>query len=68
MQCALLLYRNHWRFVMKAKVSHDFVDTYDSASVMVMKDLQNWGKACFEMTDFGTHAVVSSYTKKRRVG
>lgn len=42
--------------VMKVKVSHDFVDTYDSASVMVMKDLQNWGKACFEMTDIGTHA------------
>lgn len=50
-------------FVMKVKVSHDFIDTYDSASVMVLKDLQNWGKACFELTDFNTHAVVSVVTK-----
>lgn len=26
-------------FVLKVKVSHEFKDTYDSASVMVMKDL-----------------------------
>lgn len=50
-------------FVMKVKVSHDFKDTYDSASVMVMKDMQNWAKACFEKTDFGTHAAVSVVTK-----
>ena len=46
-------------FVMRVKVSHDFKDTYDSASIMVMHDMQNWAKACFEMTDFGTHAAVS---------
>ena len=46
-------------FVMKVKVSHDFKDIYDSASVMVMQDMKNWAKACFEMTDFGTHAAVS---------
>ena len=50
-------------FVIQAKVSHDFRDTYDSASIMVMVDLQNWAKACFEMTDFGTHAAVSVVTK-----
>ena len=50
-------------FVMKVKVSHDFTDTYDSSSIMVMKDLQTWAKACFELTDFGTHAVVSVVTK-----
>lgn len=50
-------------FVMKVKVSHDFKDTYDSSSVMVMKDMQNWAKACFEKTDFGTHAAVSVVTK-----
>ena len=44
---------------MKVKVSHDFKDIYDSASVMVMQDMKNWAKACFEMTDFGTHAAVS---------
>lgn len=46
-------------FVLKVKVSHAFKDTYDSASVMVLKDL----KCCFELTDFGTHAAVSVVTK-----
>lgn len=46
-------------FVMRVKVAHDFKDTYDSASIMVMQDMKNWAKACFEKTDFGTHAAVS---------
>ncbi|AIQ45792.1 hypothetical protein R70723_07785 [Paenibacillus sp. FSL R7-0273] len=49
-------------FVMRVKVSHDFRDVYDSASVMVMKDLGVWAKLCFELTDFDTHAVVSVVT------
>lgn len=49
-------------FVMKVKVSHDFKNIYDSASVMIMKDLECWAKACFEYTDFNTHAVVSVVT------
>ena len=51
-------------FVLRVKVSHGFKDIYDSASVMVMVDLQNWAKACFEKTDFGTHAAVSVVTKR----
>ncbi|CAM5716887.1 putative Regulation of enolase protein 1 [Streptomyces afghaniensis 772] [Streptomyces afghaniensis] len=51
-------------FIMKVKVSHDFKDTYDSASIMVMKDMTYWAKACFELTDFDTHAVVSVVTKE----
>lgn len=47
---------------MKVKVSHDFKNIYDSASVMIMKDLECWAKACFEYTDFNTHAVVSVVT------
>lgn len=50
-------------FVMTARVSHDFKDTYDSASVMVMVDMNTWAKACFEKTDFGTHVAVSVVTK-----
>mgnify|MGYP003370618626 FL=1 len=50
-------------FILKVKVSHDFKDTYDSASVMVMKDMSCWAKCCFELTDFGTHAAVSVVTK-----
>ncbi len=50
-------------FVFQVRVSHDFRDTYDSASVMVMADMQNWAKACFEKTDFGTHAAVSVVTR-----
>lgn len=50
-------------FVLRVKVSHAFRDTYDSASVMVMQDLRCWAKCCYELTDFGTHAVVSVVTK-----
>ena len=49
-------------FVLKVKVSHDFVSTYDAAVVMIMKDMACWAKSCFEKTDFGTHAVVSVVT------
>ncbi len=49
-------------FVLTAKVSHDFKETYDSASIMVMHDMANWAKCCFELTDFGTHAAVSVVT------
>jgi len=49
-------------FVMKVKVSHDFKDTYDASSIMVMQDTTHWAKACFELTDFNTHAVVSVVT------
>ena len=52
-------------FVMRVKVAHDFKDTYDSASIMIMIDMQNWAKACFEKTDFGTHAAVSVVTRNR---
>ena len=50
-------------FVLRVKVSLDFKSTYDSSSVMIMLDDKNWAKACFELTDFGTHAVVSVVTK-----
>jgi regulation of enolase protein 1 (concanavalin A-like superfamily) len=50
-------------FIMKVKVSHDFKDMYDSSSIMVMQDMTHWAKACFELTDFNTHAVVSVVTK-----
>ena len=49
-------------FVLKVRVSHDFRDTYDSSTVMVMKDFDVWAKSCFEKTDFDTHAVVSVVT------
>lgn len=51
-------------FVMRVQVSHAFVDTYDAATIMVMEDLNVWAKACFEKTDFGTHAAVSVVTNR----
>jgi hypothetical protein len=51
-------------FVFSVKVSHEFCDTYDSASIMIMKDQNTWAKSCFEKTDFNTHAVVSVVTNK----
>ena len=35
-------------FILKVKVSHDFKETYDSASVMVMVDDTHWAKCCYE--------------------
>ena len=51
-------------FVMKVKVSLDFKDVYDAASIMVMENTQIWAKACFELTDFGPYAVVSVVTNQ----
>ncbi len=50
-------------FVLRAKVSLEFKDVYDSATLMVMQDEKTWAKLCFEKTDFGTTAVVSVVTK-----
>ncbi|HPJ02289.1 MAG TPA: DUF1349 domain-containing protein [Candidatus Limiplasma sp.] len=49
-------------FVLRAQVSHDFLYTFDASSIMVMHSLLVWAKACFEKTDFGTHAAVSVVT------
>lgn len=51
-------------FVMKVQVQHEFQDTYDSASVMVYESDSVWAKACFEKTDFDSHAVVSVVTNQ----
>jgi len=50
---------------MKVKVSLDFIDIYDASAIMVVEDLTHWAKACFEFTDFGTHAVVSVVTNNQ---
>lgn len=49
-------------FVMRVRTHLEFKDTYDSSTIMVMKDFNVWAKACFEKTDFDTHAVVSVVT------
>lgn len=49
-------------FVMKVEVEHEFLDVYDSSSLMVYENDRLWAKACFELTDFNTHAVVSVVT------
>ena len=51
-------------FVMKVKVSLDFKDIYDAAAIMVMENTEVWAKACLELTDFNTHAVVSVVTNQ----
>jgi regulation of enolase protein 1 (concanavalin A-like superfamily) len=48
--------------VMRVRVRHAFRDTYDAATIMVMQSETVWAKACFERTDFDTHAVVSVVT------
>ena len=49
-------------FVVRVQVSHEFKNMYDAACIMVMQDANIWAKACFELTDFDTHAVVSVVT------
>lgn len=49
-------------FVARVQVEPQFKNTYDAASILVMKDMYTWGKACFELTDIGTTAVVSVVT------
>lgn len=50
-------------FVLTVKVTHDFKEIYDSASIMVMHDMVNWAKCCSELTDFRTRAAVSVVTR-----
>lgn len=49
-------------FVMRVKTMHDFKDTYDAACILIMENMDIWAKSCFELTDLGTHAVVSVVT------
>ena len=51
-------------FVLTAKVSHDFKHVYDAAALLIHENNNLWAKACFELTDFDTHAVVSVVTNK----
>ena len=52
-------------FVLKVKVSLEFKADYDACALLLMQDEKNWGKLCFEQSDFGTVAVVSVVTKVR---
>ena len=52
-------------FVLQAKVSHGFDATYDACVLLAYDNETLWAKACFECTDFGTHAVVTVMTNGR---
>ena len=49
-------------FTLRAKVSHSFKSVYDACALMVMSNETCWVKFCFELTDIGTHTVVSVVT------
>ncbi len=49
-------------FIVQAKVSHDFISTYDACVLLAFDNEKRWAKACFELTDFGTKAVVTVMT------
>lgn len=57
--------RLHGDFVLKVKVSLEFLSNFDACAVLIMKDELTWGKLCFEKSDFDTHTVVSVVTKVR---
>ncbi len=52
-------------FVFRAKVSHSFSSTYDACVLLALDHDTLWAKACFECSDFQTHAVVSVMTNGR---
>jgi regulation of enolase protein 1 (concanavalin A-like superfamily) len=49
-------------FIIRAKVTNSFISIYDACALMVKSDETCWVKLCFELTDIGTHAVVSVVT------
>jgi regulation of enolase protein 1 (concanavalin A-like superfamily) len=49
-------------FTFRAKVTNSFKSVYDAGALMVMSDKTCWVKLCFELTDLGTHSVVSVVT------
>lgn len=51
-------------FVFRAKVSLEFVTTYDACVLLAYEHEKLWAKACFEYTDIETHAVVSVMTNQ----
>ncbi|HHT96883.1 MAG TPA: DUF1349 domain-containing protein [Clostridiales bacterium] len=52
-------------FVIRAKVSHDCMSTYDACVLMAYDNDRLWAKACFEKSDFNTNAVVTVMTNGR---
>ena len=51
-------------FTIKAKVSHDFIGRYDACGFMAYDNEDMWAKTAFELTNFGTHTIVSVITNK----
>jgi regulation of enolase protein 1 (concanavalin A-like superfamily) len=49
-------------FIIKAKVTPNFLAVYDACALLAMSSDTCWAKLCFEYTDIGTHAVVSVVT------
>jgi uncharacterized protein len=52
-------------FVLRARVSHDFVSTYDACVLLALDHDKLWAKACFEFTDLCTHSVVTVMTNEK---
>lgn len=49
-------------FVLRSKVRHEFLSTYDAAVLMIMDSDDLWAKLCLEFTDFNTYSIVSVVT------
>lgn len=52
-------------FILKAKISHDFIATYDACVLLALDHDKLWAKACFEFTDLGTNSVVTVMTNEK---
>ena len=52
-------------FTFSAKVSHEFLSTYDACCLLAYSNDTLWSKACFECTEEGESAVVTVMTNGR---
>ncbi|BCI60530.1 DUF1349 domain-containing protein [[Clostridium] leptum] len=49
-------------FVLRGKVTHPFLSTYDAGGFLIHQDDTHWAKVCYELTGEGTHAAITMVT------
>ena len=52
-------------FILKAKIALNFESFFDAGVLLAHDHDTLWAKACFEYTDFDTHAVVTVMTNEK---
>ena len=61
----ILLFKADGEFTLRAKVTVDFHTRWDAGCLVAYIDETNWGKFCFEMTQWMEPTVISVVTQGR---